>query len=62
MSSNQKIRLWSCAGVVALGFALVVGQGISGVAVQPSSAWTTTTTSTPPPTTPTPHAAARKRQ
>jgi hypothetical protein len=55
--SNQKIRLWSAASVVALGFALVVGQGISGVAVQPSYAWTTTTTpppTTPPPTTPPP--------
>jgi hypothetical protein len=51
--SNQKIRLWSVAGVVALGFALVVGQGISGVAVQPSYAGTTTSPcppSTPPPT------------
>jgi hypothetical protein len=54
--SNQKIRLWSAAGVVALGFALVVGQGISGVAVQPAYAgdYCPTPTPTPTPTKP-PH-------
>jgi hypothetical protein len=59
--SNQKIRLWSAVGVVALGFALVVGQGISGVAVQPSYAdGTTTTNTTPPPTTPPPPTTVEK--
>jgi hypothetical protein len=36
--SNQKIRLWSAASVVALGLALAIGQVISGVPVQPAYA------------------------
>jgi hypothetical protein len=50
--SNQKIRLWSAAGVVAVVLALAVGQVISGVPVQPANAGTICTptpTPTPPP-------------
>jgi hypothetical protein len=36
--SNQKVRLWSAAKVVALVLALAVGQVISGVPVQPAYA------------------------